>query len=91
MAPRELLNTEKAAVCLLSLGKEIASQVLQHVTEQEIKRISRAFMAVSEVDRETQFEVNKKYEYYLSHQEEFTNKEIKYDWLKKIIIIEQKT
>ena len=36
-----------------------------------------------------QFEVNKKYEYYLSHQEEFTNKEIKYDWLKKIIIIEQ--
>ena len=36
-----------------------------------------------------QFEVNKKYEYYLNHQEEFTNKEIKYDWLKKIIIIEQ--
>ena len=36
-----------------------------------------------------QFEVNKKYEYYLNHQEKFTNKEIKYDWLKKIIIIEQ--
>lgn len=61
MAPRELLNTEKAAVCLLSLGKEIASQVLQHLTEQEVKRISRAFMAVSEVDRETQFEVTNQF------------------------------
>ncbi len=61
MAPRELLNTEKAAVCLLSLGKEIASQVLQHLTEQEVKRISRAFMSVSEVDRETQFEVTNQF------------------------------
>lgn len=61
MAPRELLNTEKAAVCLLSLGKEIASQVLQHLTEQEVKRISRAFMAVSELDRETQFEVTNQF------------------------------
>lgn len=58
---RELLNTEKAAVCLLSLGKEVASQVLQHLTEQEVKRISRAFMTVSEVDRETQFEVTNQF------------------------------
>lgn len=52
---RELSNAEKAAVTLLSLGKELASEVLQHLNEQEVKRISRAFMAVSEVDRETQF------------------------------------
>lgn len=45
----------------MSLGKEIASKVLQHLTETEVKRISRAFMAVSEVDRETQFEISKEF------------------------------
>ncbi|RIL00800.1 MAG: flagellar motor switch protein FliG [Proteobacteria bacterium] len=54
---RELTNTEKAALTLLSLGKELASEVLQHLKEAEVKRISRAFMAVHEVDRETQFAV----------------------------------
>ncbi len=54
---RELSTAEKAALTLLSLGKELASQVLQHLNEQEVKRISRAFMAVSEVDRETQFAI----------------------------------
>lgn len=47
--------TEKAALMLLSLGREIASSVMQHLNEQEVKRISRAFMAVSEVPREDQF------------------------------------
>ncbi len=54
---RELSNTEKAALTLLTLGKELASQVLQNLNEQEVKRISRAFMAVHEVDRETQFSI----------------------------------
>lgn len=58
---RELNNTEKAAVLLLSLGKDIASEVLKNLTEQEVKRISRAFMAVSEVDRETQFSVTREF------------------------------
>lgn len=58
---RELSNTEKAAVLLLSLGKEIASMVLKNLTEAEVKRLSRAFMAVSEVDRETQFEVTREF------------------------------
>lgn len=57
MPKRELSSTEKAAFTLLSLGKEVASQVMQHLDEQEVKRISRAFMAVSEVDRETQFSI----------------------------------
>jgi len=52
--PSELSNTEKAALTLMSLGKDTASSVLQHLNEQEVKRISRAFMAVHEVDRETQ-------------------------------------
>ena len=58
---RELSNTEKAAVTLLGLGKDIASSVLQHLTEQEVKRISRAFMTVSEVDRETQFQISQEF------------------------------
>lgn len=58
---RELTNAEKAAVTLLSLGKALASEVLQHLTEPEVKRISRAFMAVSEVDRETQFDVSNQF------------------------------
>jgi flagellar motor switch protein FliG len=58
MAPlRELSNTEKAALTLLSLGKELASDVIRNLNEQEVKRISRAFMSVSEVDRETQFAI----------------------------------
>ncbi len=58
---RELTTTEKSALTLLSLGKELASQVLQHLNEQEVKRISRAFMSVSEVDRETQLAISKEF------------------------------
>jgi flagellar motor switch protein FliG len=58
---RELSNTEKAALTLLTLGKDLASQVLQNLNEQEVKRISRAFMAVHEVDRETQFTILKEF------------------------------
>lgn len=57
MPTRELSSTEKAALTLLTLGKDTASAVLQHLNEQEVKRISRAFMAVSELDRETQFQI----------------------------------
>lgn len=59
---RELTNTEKAAVTLLTLGKELASQVLQNLSEAEVKRISRAFMAVHEVDRETQFAIAREFQ-----------------------------
>lgn len=61
MIRRGLSNTEKAAVTLLSMGREIASSVLQHLEEQEVKRISRAFMNVSEVDRETQFDISREF------------------------------
>lgn len=51
---RELTNPEKAALTLLSLGKDVAAQVMQNLDEDEVKAISRAFLNVSEVDRETQ-------------------------------------
>lgn len=61
MGKRDLTNTEKAALTLLSLGQQTASEVLKHLNESEVKRISRAFMAVSEVDRETQFEISREF------------------------------
>lgn len=58
---RNFSNVEKAALTLLSLGKQLASDVLQHLSEQEVKRISRAFLAVSEVDRESQLTVTQEF------------------------------
>lgn len=58
---RRYSNTEKAALTLLSLGKDISSEVLKFLTEPEVKRISRAFMAVSEVPREDQFVVTREF------------------------------
>lgn len=52
---RELSNPEKAALTLLSLGKDVAAQIMQHLSEPEVKKISRAFLSVSHVDRETQY------------------------------------
>ncbi len=57
----ELTNVEKAALTLMSLGKELCAAVLTSLNEQEVKRISRAFMAVHEVDRETQLETAKEF------------------------------
>jgi flagellar motor switch protein FliG len=58
---RELTSTEKAALTLLTLGQGLASEVLKNLTESEVKRISRAFLTVNEVDRETQFETCKEF------------------------------
>jgi flagellar motor switch protein FliG len=55
---RRYTNTEKAALMLLSLGKQIAAEVLKNLTEPEVKRLSRAFMTVSEVTREDQFVIS---------------------------------
>ena len=57
MSVDNLDATQKAALTLLSLGKDLASSVLQNLDEKEVKRVSRAFMTVSEVDRETQLGV----------------------------------
>ncbi len=54
MPEGDLSNTEKAAVILMSLGKDQASEVMKHLSEAEVKKLSRAFMSVQEVNRETQ-------------------------------------
>lgn len=60
-AGREFSSVEKAAMILLGLGRDVAAQVMQNLNEQEVKRISRAFMAVSEVDRESQFAISQEF------------------------------
>jgi len=54
MASKELTNAEKAALILMSLGKAQAADVMKFLTETEVKKLSRTFMAVQEVDREVQ-------------------------------------
>ncbi|HMO16762.1 MAG TPA: flagellar motor switch protein FliG [Oligoflexia bacterium] len=50
----ETNNLTKAAVILMSLGKDLAAEVMKFLTETEVKKLSRAFMSVHEVDRESQ-------------------------------------
>lgn len=57
MESLSLTNVEKAAVMLMALGKDQASEVMKYLTEPEVKKLSRAFMSVQEVGRETQREV----------------------------------
>jgi flagellar motor switch protein FliG len=58
---RDLSNLERAALTLLALGKDLAAEVLQHLSEAEVKQISKAFMTMTEVDRETQLQIAKEF------------------------------
>lgn len=51
---KELTNVEKAALTLMSLGTDQAAKVMTHLSESEVKRLSRAFMAVQQVERDVQ-------------------------------------
>ncbi|MCB0345906.1 MAG: flagellar motor switch protein FliG [Bdellovibrionales bacterium] len=50
----DLDPAEKAALVLMSLGKSQAAEVMKFLTETEVKKLSRTFMAVQEVEREVQ-------------------------------------
>ena len=52
-----LTNTTKAAMVLMSLGKDLAADIMKFLNESEVKKLSRAFMTVQEVDRELQLHV----------------------------------
>lgn len=53
----DINNLTKAAMVLMSLGKDVAATVMKFLTESEVKKLSRAFMTVQEVDREAQKDV----------------------------------
>lgn len=57
MSDKEFTNVEKAALILMSLGKKQAADVMKFLTETEVKKLSRTFMAVQEVDRTLQVRV----------------------------------
>jgi flagellar motor switch protein FliG len=57
MPKSDASNVVKAAVVLMSLGKDIAGEVMKHLTESEVKKLSRAFMSVHEVERDSQREI----------------------------------
>jgi endogenous inhibitor of DNA gyrase (YacG/DUF329 family) len=73
--PKETFNKGKGVLqhCL-NCGKELHSKHKHKFCSNKCQR---------------QFEITNKYRYYLEHQEEFVGKEIRYEWLKKIIGDEQ--
>ncbi|MDR2337374.1 MAG: flagellar motor switch protein FliG [Deltaproteobacteria bacterium] len=54
---KKISSTQKAAIILMSLGKDQAAEVMRFLSESEVKKISRAFMEVQEVQREIQQEI----------------------------------
>ena len=54
MSEGSLTNTEKAAVLLMSIGKDHAGEVMKFLSEMEVKKLSRALMSVQQVGRDLQ-------------------------------------
>lgn len=61
----ELAAVTKAAVILMSLGKDQAAVVMKFLTESEVKKLSRAFMTVQEVERDVQKNVAVEFQHML--------------------------
>jgi len=61
MAKGELNNSEKAALTLMSLGTKQAASIMGHLSENEVKRLSKSFMQLREVEREVQQGVAKEF------------------------------
>src|SRR3954464_11478916 len=58
-------GVEKAAVLLLSLGAEAATDVLRHLGEHEVRQVSRALAKVRRVEPEQIDEVRRELEEHL--------------------------
>lgn len=51
-------TVQKAAVVMMSLGTEQAAEVMKYLNENEVKKLSRAFTAVQELDRDVQRDIS---------------------------------
>ena len=60
-ADKGLSNIEKAAVILMSLGKDGAADVMKFLNETEVKKLSRAFMGVQELPRDMQGKIAREF------------------------------
>jgi flagellar motor switch protein FliG len=65
-ADARLPGVEKAAVLLLSLGTEAASDVLRHLGESEVRRVSQALARVRSVDPEQLGRIHREFQERLS-------------------------
>jgi flagellar motor switch protein FliG len=61
MNTEPLTGTEKAAVLLLSLGPEVATEVMRHLAEEEVRRVVQAVARVRSVDTDRLELVNKEF------------------------------
>ncbi len=68
----ELSNREKAAIVLISMGKEVSAQVLRYLPEQEIESLSTEIARMQNINPKTEMEVLKEY-YSMMQASEYIN------------------
>lgn len=66
MSGEVLSGSEKAAVLLLSLGPDVATEVMRHLAEEEVRRVVQAVARVRSVDTDRLDAVNKEFAEILS-------------------------
>jgi flagellar motor switch protein FliG len=57
----DLTSREKAAIILITLGKEVSAQVMRHLSEQEIESLSTEIARMQNVHPKTEMEVLKEF------------------------------
>ena len=55
--PAEMTNREKAAIILIAMGTEMSSQVMRHLSEQEIEKLTTQIALVDNIDSKTEMAV----------------------------------
>ncbi len=67
-APGKLSGTERAAIFLLSLGEDAASEILKHMGPKEVQKVGAAMAALSNVTSEQVVEVMTDFSEAVAHQ-----------------------
>jgi len=55
--PDEMTNKEKAAIILIAMGTEMSAQVMRHLSESEIEKLSTQIALVENIDSKTEMAV----------------------------------
>ena len=53
----ELTNREKAAIVLIAMGKDISAQIMRHLPEPEIEKLTTALAGIENIDSKTEIAV----------------------------------
>ncbi len=81
--PRELTGAEKSAILLMVLGEQDASQVLQHMSPEELQQLGEAMTSMSDI---TQHEIQNVMVSFALDTKSTTPLDIgAYDYLKKVL------